>query len=343
MYILKFIKKYTFTIIFILFLLLLILYSNSNLQAAKQGMLLWCSSVVPSLFPFFVATELLNHTNTAYLFGRAFHKVMRPLFNVPGEGSYALIMGFISGYPVGAKIVSDFYDNKVCTKDEAERMLAFTNNSGPLFIIGTVGIALFGSSDIGALLLVTHIFSSLTVGIIYGIYSRYKSRLTRSIEFQNTSPANTYVDISKLGDILSFSIRKSISTVLQIGGFVVLFSVILSILSTSGFINGVSIVAENLGIPSNISNGLIRGFIELTNGLKYTSNIHLKNISFNIILCAFLLGFGGISIMLQVLSVITKYKLSIKKYFYGKILQGLIAAAYTAIIINFIPIFNLNI
>ena len=74
---------------------------------------------------------------------------MNPLFNVPGEGSYAFIMGIISGYPVGAKIINKFVEEGTCTKSEAERMLAFTNNSGPLFIIGTVGISLFGDIKIG--------------------------------------------------------------------------------------------------------------------------------------------------------------------------------------------------
>ena len=69
-----------------------------------------------------------------------------------GEGSYAFIMGIISGYPVGAKIVNKFIEDGTCTKQEAERMLAFTNNSGPLFIIGTVGISLFGDTTIGIIL-----------------------------------------------------------------------------------------------------------------------------------------------------------------------------------------------
>ena len=63
---------------------------------------------------------------------------MRPIFNVPGEGAFAFIMGIISGYPVGAKIVSDFKSRNICTDVECERLLAFTNNAGPLFIVGTV-------------------------------------------------------------------------------------------------------------------------------------------------------------------------------------------------------------
>ena len=95
---------------------------------------------------------------------------MKPLFNVSGKGAFPFIMGIISGYPTGAKIVSDFRKNNICTKVECERLLAYTNNSGPLFIIGTVGSSLFLSTEIGILLLITHIFGTLTVGIIFRFY-----------------------------------------------------------------------------------------------------------------------------------------------------------------------------
>ena len=83
--------------------------------------------------------------------------------NVPGEAGFAFLMGLISGYPVGAKVISHFMEEGICTKEEAERMLAFTNNSGPLFIIGTVGITLFGNTQIGILLFITHILACISV------------------------------------------------------------------------------------------------------------------------------------------------------------------------------------
>ena len=84
------------------------------------------------------------------------------------------------------------------------------------------------------------------------------------------------------------------------------------------------------------------GIIELTNGISLVTSTATKTISINIILCAFLLGFGGISVLLQVLSIVSKSDLSIKKYIYGKLLQGIIAAIYTYILINMLPMFNLN-
>ena len=160
-------KRNIIPLLFFLFTICLIVFSKSNIQAVKSSLDIWVNNVIPSLFPFFIATELLNHTNIPRIIGNLFNKIMRPLFNVPGIGAYALFMGIISGYPVGAKIVTNFRNQNSCTKEEAERLISFTNNSCPLFILGTVGISLFYDSSIGLLLLFTHILACITVGIIF--------------------------------------------------------------------------------------------------------------------------------------------------------------------------------
>lgn len=131
-------RKNILTILFVLFGIGLILFSKDNLSAAKSGLNLWVTSVVPALLPFFIACELLSYTDIIKFLGLKLNKIMKPLFNVPGEGAFPLIMGIISGYPVGAKIVTNFRKNGIVTKEEGERLITFTNNSGPLFIIGTV-------------------------------------------------------------------------------------------------------------------------------------------------------------------------------------------------------------
>ena len=106
-------KQLIFPIILIAFIICLIMFSNSNLSSAKNGLVLWANSIVPVLFPFFVATELLSHTNFTYYLGKFFNRFMKPLFNIRGEGSFALIMGIISGYPIGAKIAANFRENNM--------------------------------------------------------------------------------------------------------------------------------------------------------------------------------------------------------------------------------------
>lgn len=111
------------------FTISLVIFSYSNINAVKSALQLWATSVVPSLFPFFVATELLTKTNLPQIIGKLFNRIMKPFFNVSGEGAFALIMGIISGYPVGAKIACNFRTSNVLEKVECERLLSFTNNS----------------------------------------------------------------------------------------------------------------------------------------------------------------------------------------------------------------------
>lgn len=255
-------------------------------------------------------------------------------------------MGIISGYPTGAKIVVNLLNEGLCTKEEAERMLAFTNNSGPLFILGTVGITLFGNSTIGFLLLLTHILSCISVGIIFRFWKYKNNSHIYSTLYKKTN-IKEEVDFSNLGDILGKSIMSSIKTVVMIGGFVVLFSVILSILKNGNIISILSKILypffSCFGVNNmEFSNSIICGFLELTNGVTLLSSIPCKEISINIILSALLLGFGGISILLQVYSIISKSNISIKSYFIGKLLHGLLAAFYTFLFITYLPIFNLN-
>ncbi len=193
------IRKYFFTILFLLFTLSLILFSSTNLEAAQNGLKLWANSVLPTLFPFFVATELLCRTNFVQILGKFLNKFMKPVFNVPGESAIAIIMGIISGYPVGAKVVCNLYDNKICSKSEAERLIAFTSNSGPIFILGSVGISLLGNAQIGKILLIAHILSSLFVGIIFRFWKQNRVDLT----FRNyKSESKSLIHISNLGEIL---------------------------------------------------------------------------------------------------------------------------------------------
>ena len=362
-------------IVFVIITFCLVIFSRSNLNAAKNGLSLWATCVVPSLFPFFIMTNLLSQTKVVDFTGKLLNKLMRPLFNVPGIGGFAFVMGLISGYPVGAKIVADFRENGKVTKDEGERLLAFTNNSGPLFILSSVGIALFGDTATGLLLLCTHVLSCITVGIILGKFSKKSddefrkthnptynffcdksqaknsnSTITNSKDknFTTNSLASSRdVSLRNLGGILGNSINNSISTILMIGGFVVIFSVIISILNQthaldfiSKFLNPILAI---LGFDLDFAKPLVSGIIELTNGVNQVSGISIKAISQNVILCAFLLGFGGFSVLLQVFSIVAKTDLSMKKYVIGKFLQGIFAAIYTFLALKLLPFLNLDI
>lgn len=285
------------------------------------------------------------HTDLVFQLGVILNNCMKPLFNIRGEGAFVFIMGIISGYPMGAKIATNFRENNICSKEECERLLSFTNNSGPLFIIGTVGILMYGSTAIGVLLFITHILACITVGFIFRFWKYSDSSIFHNSHHIIKSK-QTPVTFSNLGSILSESITNSISTILLIGGFVVIFSSIISILKSSGLLSVFSIsispILAFFNIDSSFATPLISGFLEITNGINSISNISNKKISTNLIFTAFLLGFGGISVLLQVFSITSKSDLSIKPYVYGKLLHGVLAAFYTYIFTSFIPFFNFD-
>ena len=311
------------------FIIFLLLFSKDNISAAKSGLYLWANAVLPSLLPFFIATELLNYTDITNLCGKLLSPIMRPLFNVPGEGAIALIMGIISGYPVGAKIVANLKSQHLCTDVEAERLIAFTNNSGPLFIVGTVGIGLFYNSKVGLILLITHILACLTTGFIFRWWKTKQEKLYRSNEYSLNS---SNITLYNLGEILSKSILNAINSVLMVGGFIVLFFIIISMLHSSRLLDVFSNCLQLIGIPYSISIGFFSGLIEVTSGLSFICNQDIGIYS-QLPLCAFVLGFGGISVSLQVLSIISKAHISFKPYIFGKILQAFFACIYTYLII----------
>lgn len=266
---------------------------------------------------------------------------MRPIFNVPGEGSFAFIMGIISGYPMGAKIAANLKEKGICSQEEAERLLAFTNNSGPLFIIGTVGITFFGDVRTGFLLFMTHILACISVGILFRFW-KFRQKSTGFSPINKKADTNK-VCLSNLGEVLAASIMNSVNIIVMIGGFVVIFSIIISMLKESHFLDLFTNILKPFCENTSYSSGIFTGLLELTNGIKQVASIPNKMISVNMVICSFLLGFGGISVLLQVLSITAKAKLSIKPYFFGKLLQGTLAAIYTSFLLNHFSFFNLDI
>lgn len=329
-------KKNFLSILLCFFILCLLVFSKGNISAAKSGLSLWANSVVPSLFPFFIAIELLNNTNVANILGKFFSKIMKPLFNVSGVGAYIFIMGIICGYPTGAKIVTKFRQEGLLTKAEAERLLTFTNNSGALFIIGTVGITLFGNTTIGVLLFITHILSCISVGFVFRFW-KFNDNEKLNINKINSNKKNVS------SNILSSSITNSINTILMIGGFIVLFSIIISILNSSKLMIFLSTLIEPIANIFNIDTKfcipIVSGILELTNGVSLVSSVSNKLLSTNIIISAFLLGFGGISIVLQIYAIIADSDISIFPYIIGKFIQGVFAAIYTFLFIKVFPFF----
>ncbi len=150
--------------------LALICWPKETSAAVQEGLALCYNVIIPSLFPFFILTSLVISLGLAGYLGRLLEPVMRPLFHVGGPCAAALALGFVGGYPVGARAALTLYQSGQCTKTECERLLAFCNNSGPAFILGVVGAGIFADSRVGLLLCLTHALASVCVGLVFRFY-----------------------------------------------------------------------------------------------------------------------------------------------------------------------------
>ena len=312
----------------------LIRFPEESISAAAEGLRLSFHVIIPSLFPFFVLSGLMIRLGLTQYFGRVLEPFMRPLFNVPGIGASPFVLGFIGGYPVGAKTTITLYEDGHITKVEAERLLAFSNNSGPAFILGVVGVGIFASSRIGLLLYIAHALSSILVGLIFRFWGYYR-------------PGGGGRNIRAKTSVVRFmpafltSVTSAFHSTLNICAFVTFFTVFIRLLFLSGAIPATAAILGTMfasfGFDSYWASMLLTGIIELSSGV-WSLRDAAGQLSSSIAMAAFMLGWAGISVHCQVLSFIGDSGLSVRAYILGKSMHGIISAILIFFITQFFPL-----
>lgn len=327
-----FIKTRRFSIIIVLFifLILLTIYPKESLNAAEGGINLWIFVVMPSLFPFFIISDLLISLRIPENIARLFTPIARFLFNTSGYGAYVFIMSIFSGYPTGAKITSELVLSRKITPGEGQRILTFSSTSGPLFIIGAVGAGMFKSTEAGYIIFICHIFGAIINGILFGFFNKItpkeKEFSNKAFILNNNPPA---------GNIMSKAIINSLYTSGLIGGYIILFSVIISMLDRIDFFSCISSLFK-VFMPKSISmfpGIILKTSLEISNGCKIISNLPYS-FELKLILSSFIIAFSGFSVIGQVSSIIGKTKIKLKTYILGKLSHGLISSFLCYILLN---------
>ena len=340
-----YLKNLTLPLLGIIFILALILFSETSVNAALKGIRLWLDIVFPSLFPFFVASEVLNSTGFVRATGVLLEPVMRPLFKVPGCGSFAFAMGITSGYPVGARITCSLLENGDISRPEAERLLAFTNNSGPLFIVGAVATGMYGIPSLGLFLLACHIVAAFTVGILLGFFDydgikKQPVKKEKTInKLRNEMLAFRKKKMTNTGTVFGDAIKNSVSLIIAIGAFIIFFSVVINLLLDTkiiGFIaDALAFILSPAGISADMISAVLSGFFEITTGTSMASKVISIPIAAKLSFTSLIIGWAGLSVHSQVYSITGNTGISMKPYFLGKFLQGVIAAFFTWIGMQF--------
>jgi len=291
--------------------LALTVYPAVSIAAATNALALCAGTLVPSLFPFFICANLLIASGITASVGRLFEAPSRFLFHVGGEGAVAALLGFISGYPAGAAVTCRLYAGGSISRAEAHRLLAFTNNAGPLFVIGAVGTAVYGHPPIGYLLLASQTLASLATGFCMRFYG-----------------ANTpHPRINARGTV-SDPVGEAIHTVLTLCGFVVFFSVVTAFLEHLGILRCIRRLLSALGMGEKTAALCVAGTLEIS---AITQN------SGALPATAALLSFGGLSVLLQTASLVKKVGLSMKSYLVGKFLSAGLSAFFCRLLVAAFP------
>lgn len=308
-------KKFILYTVIAAIICLLVSNAQQSIIFARNAVDICFEMIIPTLFPFFICSGLLIYSGFCEVLSKLFRFCMKPLFGISPSGSSAFILGIISGYPLGAITAGELYSNNYLSKTEAERLLAFCNNSGPLFILASVGIAVYSDIKIGVMLYISHILAAITVGALFRFYKRNDFTAPPTVM---TSPKRG------IGEIFNIALQNAISSMLTVCGAVLFFSVI-------------SRLILNLVSLPPTADAVLSGLTEFVTGTVKLSSL-TEALSKKLILTSFIVGFAGLSVHAQVMAVIAKYNLSLKPYIIGKLLHGFLCALYTFIYLSFHPI-----
>ncbi|KRG14178.1 sporulation protein [Virgibacillus soli] len=318
---------------------------EDSLEASIRGLKMWWEIVFPSLFPFFVISELLIGFGVVKFLGVLLEPFMRPFFRVPGVGGFAWAMGMATGFPAGAKLTARLRQENQLTKIEAQRLVSFTNSSSPLFIFGAVSVGFFHNPRLGFLLAAAHYLGNFFVGFIMRFYGVKEKKLKKHKEkkalFNITEALSslhqTRIQNQKpLGKLLGDAVMSSIHTLLMIGGFIILFSVINKLLFHLHFTLAIASLLDYilpiLQLPKEFGNSLVAGIFEITLGSQMASEVQSSVLLQQAIIVSFILGFSGFSVHAQVASILATTDIAYKPFFFARVLHGILASIFTVVL-----------
>lgn len=315
-------KKLIINNLFVLFLLfcigLFVFIPQIAMQSFLLGVRLWATKVLPALLPFFILFNLLSYTTFTTTIGKYLTPITKKLYGVGGVAGYVYIMSILSGYPVGAKITAELYKRGSITKGQAYTISAFTSTSGPLFVLGTVGIGLFNSRRLGITILISHYIGALLNGIIY----KHKNQDILALSSKKQEPDN----------ILNESMTGSIKSILVVGGFIAIFYMILSLLLHINAFDGICKFLELFNIEKQVTLGVISGIIEVTTGATLLTKCFLSFKTLAILL-SFLISFGGLSIHAQAYCFIKDFDMKYSKFLLQKTTHAILSATITTLMV----------
>ena len=290
-------------------------------QGCTLGLTLWYTAVLPSLLPFFILSGLLVRTGAFRLLNRIFAPVLTRIFRVSTDGSYAILMGYLCGFPMGAKVIAELVEQHHISREEGSYLLVFCNNVSPSFFVNYICIAKLGFTKVPAALFCVFYGIPLLYGCLYGHFF-YKAPVSRAFRRGNAGSARSAHTDSSLTTqkqapihridfpMLDTCIMDSFATITRLGGYIILFSVFAQMLTL-----------WNLPAPLTAA---IAALLEISSGAHALSSLPIASAPLRTALVCMGASFGGLCTCAQIASVLPDSRLNLRPWITGRILLPLL-------------------
>lgn len=330
----------------VLFAAAVVMGAGGAFQASLFGLRLWLEAVLPALMPFFALSEILAAMGVIHFMAVLLEPIMRPLFNIPGAGGFALAMGLVSGYPLGALITARLCRDRLLNPVEGERLVALANTADPLFMAGVVAAGFFKVPELGPTLSLSHYLAVFGIGLLGAFHERHALR-TPAVASGRREPLLAralaamaqarQADGRPFGSVLGDSVRSAMSSMLLIGGTIILFSVLLQVLEQVGVVRALGTLVgwflELFGLPGEMSAAVLRGLLEITNGTQAAAT-GPSDLATRAAMASFVIGWSGLSVHAQVAALVQDTGIRMGPYILARLAHGLLAGLTTVLLIR---------
>lgn len=306
----------------LLFLASMLVFSETAIHGASEGLLLWFHHVLPTLLPFIIVSNLIIRFDLSKQISSLFHPVLGRLLRLSKEGCYPIVIGFLSGIPMGGKTSADLVVEQRISKSEGQFLLTLCNNASPMFIIGYISVTQLKLPHIKYALFVI-IYGSAILGALLcrKLFFRLKSADKNIYKSAPLSLKATENSKRFSFQMVDNSIMNGFEIITRIGGYIILFSIL------------AYMIKEITIIPDLIRSSLM-GVFEITTGISQISASSMTN-ELKIVLITVITTFGGFSGIAQTKSVLQESGLSIHAYLIVKLISSVIAFLMTIVYVRF--------
>ena len=288
----------------------MLIFPETVVDGASDGLLLWFNHILPTLLPFMITTNLIMNTKAIELIVKCFSPFLCRLFQVSKYGVFAVICGFLCGYPMGSKVTCDLLSKNVISLNEAKYLLSFCNNTSPVFLISFIMI-----QNLGCRFLV---IPSIMILYLSPVICSFIFRKFYHVGFDTYVPDSFRTQSSNCSGLFDSCIMNAFEILTKVGGYIIIFSILIRLCELIPFSNS---------LPSIFFSSLL----EISNGIKLLSGSTFS-FSTRYTLCMFLASFGGLCAVAQTKSIITPYHISILPYTAEKLVTALVTSLLTLII-----------